>query len=98
MLVLPEVNIPFAAGSFYFGGFRLDVTAQEPKLIQTTSITKGFETISTATKLQPFEFYEEGTFRLIRNTEIISYALGKPLVLLNLPLLLSKMMNLQVLH
>jgi len=31
MLVLPEVNIPFAAGSFYFGGFRLDVTAQEPK-------------------------------------------------------------------
>jgi len=62
MLVLPEVNIPFAAGSFYFGGFRLDVTAQEPKLIQTTSITKGFETISTATKLPQFEFYEEGSF------------------------------------
>ncbi|NLG95468.1 MAG: hypothetical protein GX487_09010 [Acetomicrobium flavidum] len=62
MLVLPEVNIPFAAGSFYFGGFRLDVTGQEPKLIQTTSITKGFETISTATRLQPFEFYEEGSF------------------------------------
>ncbi|WP_107689573.1 hypothetical protein [Coprothermobacter proteolyticus] len=62
MLVLPEINIPFAAGSFYFGGFRLDVTAQQPKLIQTTSITKGFETISTATKLPQFEFYEEGSF------------------------------------
>ncbi|WP_018963711.1 hypothetical protein [Coprothermobacter platensis] len=62
MLVLPNLNIPFAAGNFYFGGFRVDVTAQEPKLIQTTSITKGFEIISTATNLQPFEFYEESTF------------------------------------
>ncbi|WP_234397968.1 hypothetical protein [Coprothermobacter proteolyticus] len=62
MLVLPQINIHFTDGSFYFGGFRLDVTAQEPKLIQTTSITKGFEIISTATKLQPFEFYEEGSF------------------------------------
>jgi len=62
MLTLPQINIPFTDSSFYFGGFRLDVTAQEPKLIQTTSITKGFEIISTATKLQPFEFYEEGSF------------------------------------
>jgi len=34
MLVLPEVNIPFAAGSFYFGGFRLDVTAQNQNLFK----------------------------------------------------------------
>lgn len=62
ILTLPEFHIPFADGCFYLDSLRLDVTSKEPKLVEVTSITKGLETVGTATKLEPFTFYEEKTF------------------------------------
>jgi len=62
ILTLPELHIPFADGCFYLNNLRLDVTSKEPKLVEVTSIAKGLETVATATKLEPFTFYEETTF------------------------------------
>jgi len=62
ILTLVELDIPFADGCFYLDSLRLDVTSNEPKLVEVTSIAKGLKTVATATKLEPFTFYEETTF------------------------------------
>ncbi|WP_018963708.1 hypothetical protein [Coprothermobacter platensis] len=53
----PDANIPFANGNFYFARYKIDVTAQEPKMVETTTLTKSFEMISTASSsLEPYSF------------------------------------------
>jgi len=59
MLTMSDPYIPFADGCFYFGGFRLDATSEEPKLVEATSLTNGFQVISNATSLPPFTQLEE---------------------------------------